>query len=439
MYVSPGKDIPMMSKLKASHLHISYGDEAIVKGVSLEVANGELVAVVGPNGCGKTTLLRSLSRTLKPAKGAIYIDELDIFHFSGRELAREMAVVPQDGEVAFEFTVLETVLMGRSPHLGRFSLEGAHDLDIAREAMAQTSTLHIAERPVNALSGGERQRVIIARALAQQPQVILLDEPTSHLDINFQVEILELIRRLTREKGIAALAVLHDLNLAAHYCDRMILMKDGKIHSSGIPDDVLTAENVREVYGVEVWVKKHPAYGRPYVIFGVSGGTTESSERFARPPRVHVICGGGTGAPVFAKLLKRGYHVTAGVLNQGDTDQDVAESLGIETVIESPFSAITEASLQANMRMIEAADYVVLADIPLGSGNLANLRAVGHALTLGRPVLAMEGRALRDRDFTGGEASALWDEAISSGASVVADLASLVAGLDALAGSEPGD
>jgi iron complex transport system ATP-binding protein len=261
----------MMSRLKASDLHVSYGDEPIVKGVSLEVANGELVAVVGPNGCGKTTLLRSLSRTLKPAKGAVYLDEREIFHFSGRELAREMAVVPQDGDVAFEFTVLETVLMGRSPHLGRFSIEGSHDLDIAREAMAQTSTLHIAERPVNHLSGGERQRVIIARALAQQPQVILLDEPTSHLDINFQVEVLELIKRLTREKGIAALAVLHDLNLAAHYCDRMILMKDGKIHCAGEPEDVLTADNVRQVYGVEVWIRNHPVSGQPYIIYGVNG------------------------------------------------------------------------------------------------------------------------------------------------------------------------
>jgi iron complex transport system ATP-binding protein len=424
------------TKLKASDIHVSYGDEPIVKGVSFEVANGELVAVVGPNGCGKTTLLRSLSRTLKPSKGAVYLDEREILRLSGRELAREMAVVPQDGEVAFEFTALETVLMGRSPHLGRFSLEGAHDLDIAKEAMVQTSTLHIANRPVNTLSGGERQRVIIARALAQEPQVILLDEPTSHLDINFQVEILDLIRRLTREKGIAALAVLHDLNLAAHYCDRMILMKNGKVHCAGTPDDVLTAENVRQVYGVEVWVKKHPAYGRPYVIFGVSAEAADTSEKLVTAPRVHVICGGGTGAPVFAKLLKRGYYVTAGVLNQGDTDQDVAESLGIETVAEAPFSPITEASLQANVRMIEAAEYVALADIPLGSGNLANLRAALHALKSGKPLFVLQGRDLKDRDFTGGEAAALWEDVISSGALVVTDLAALAAQLDALASSE---
>lgn len=428
----------MTIKLKASDIHVSYGTEPIVKGVSFEVQVGELVAVVGPNGCGKTTLLRSLSRTLRPTSGAVYLDEREIFRLSTRQLAREMAVVPQDSEAGIEFTALETVLMGRSPHLGRFSLESDSDMEIAREAMEQTATLEIADRPVVTLSGGERQRVIIARALAQQPQIILLDEPTSHLDINFQVEILELVRRLTREKEIAALAVLHDLNLAAHYCDRMILLRDGKIHASGRPEDVLTADNVREVYGAEVWVRKHPAYGKPYVIFGVNAAVTtdEESQRLTAAPRVHVICGGGTGAPVFAKLLRRGYVMTAGVLNLGDTDQDVAESLGIETVTEPPFSAITEKSLQAGLKMIESADCVVLTAVPFGKSNLPNLQAALQATKAGKPVFVLNGGDGNSRDFTGGEAAAMLEELISAGAVAVADLASLGAHLDALASSE---
>ncbi|MDO8682269.1 MAG: heme ABC transporter ATP-binding protein [Armatimonadota bacterium] len=260
----------MTTKLKVNDVEVSYGDTKVVRGVTFEIGKGDFVAVVGPNGSGKTTLLRAMSRALKPSKGAVYLDEREIFHFHGRTLAQQMAVVPQDSEAAFEFTALEIVLMGRSPHLGRFALEGAHDLEIAREAMSKTRTLYLAERPVTTLSGGERQRVIIARALAQQPEIILLDEPTSHLDINFQVEILEMIHRLAREKQIAALAVLHDLNLAAQYCDRMILLKDGLIHSMGEPEEVLTPDNIREVYGVEVWIQKHPVSAKPYVIYGVT-------------------------------------------------------------------------------------------------------------------------------------------------------------------------
>ncbi|MDO8586535.1 MAG: heme ABC transporter ATP-binding protein [Armatimonadota bacterium] len=421
----------MSAKLKISDLEVSYGLEPVVRGVSFDLKNGELVAVVGPNGSGKTTLLRALSRTIKPSKGAVYLDERDIFRFSSRELAREMAVVPQDSEVGFEFTALEIVLMGRSPHLGRFSLEGERDLEIAREAMEQTATLDIADRAVNTLSGGERQRVIIARALAQQPRVILLDEPTSHLDINFQVEILELIRRLVREKQIAALAVLHDLNLAAHYCDWMILLKDGRVHAAGEPEDVLTADNVRQVYGVEVWVRKHPAYGRPYIISGVSAPVAGNGDKQIETPlRVHIICGGGAGAPVLARLLKRGYTVTAGVLNQGDTDQDVAESLGIETVTEAPFSPITDQSVQDSMKLAEAADCVVLTGVPFGSGNLPNLRVALEAAKGGKTVYVMDDANRAARDFTGGEAAAMIEDIVSSGAVVIDGLGALLTSLD---------
>ena len=429
----------MTTKLKVSDIEVSYGDMPIVRGVSFEVAAGDFVAIVGPNGSGKTTLLRALSRALRPAKGAVYLDEREVYGLSSRALAREMAVVPQETNIAFEFTALEVVLMGRSPHLGRFSIEGPRDLEIAREAMTQTDTLHIANRPINELSGGERQRVIIARALAQQPEVILLDEPTSHLDINYQVEVLELVRRLSREKQITVLAVLHDLNLSAQYCDWMMMLRDGEIYAAGKPQDALTADNVRAVYGADVWVRKHPATGRPYVISGVSGlpAGGKAARRFETGLRVHVICGGGTGAPVFAKLLRRGYRVTAGVLNLGDTDYDVAESLGVDTVTEPPFSPISEESLRSNLKLVEAADCVVLTDVPFGKGNLPNLEAAISALKAGKPVIVMDGKDRSGRDFTDGQATRLLEEIAAGGATVVGDLNALAAELEKMTAAEP--
>ena len=422
----------MTTKLKVSDIEVSYGDMPVVKGVSFEVAAGDFVAIVGPNGSGKTTLLRALSRALRPAKGAVYLDEREVYGLSSRELAREMAIVPQETNIAFEFTALEVVLMGRSPHLGRFSIEGPRDLEIATEAMAQTDTLHIADRPINALSGGERQRVIIARALAQQPDIILLDEPTSHLDINYQVEVLELVRRLSREKGITVLAVLHDLNLAAQYCDWMMMLRDGEIYAVGKPEDALTVDNVHAVYGADVWVRKHPATHRPYVISGVSGLSArgKAARSFETGLKVHVICGGGTGAPVFAKLLRRGYKVTAGVLNLGDTDQDVAESLGVETVTEPPFSPISEESLMSNLKMVEAADCVVLTDVPFGKANLPNLEAALTALKAGKQVIIMGDMDRGGRDFTGGEAARLLDEIAACGAISAGDVNAVAAELE---------
>lgn len=234
--------------------------------VNLEIAGGEFVGIIGPNGSGKTTLLRAVSKVLKPSSGKVFIGGKNLFEISSRELACEVGVVPQETAPAFDFTVREIVLMGRSPHLKRLQIESTEDFTIVEESMRQTGTLELADRQFAALSGGERQRVVVARALAQQPNVILLDEPTSHLDLNYQFEILGLIRRLNKERGITVIAVLHDLNLAAQYCDRLVMISNGKIQSVGSPEAVLSAENVKKVYGVDVLVQKHPTSGRPYLI-----------------------------------------------------------------------------------------------------------------------------------------------------------------------------
>jgi len=256
----------MKSTLAAVDIAAGYDGLEVLKGVSVEGRAGELVGIIGPNGSGKTTLLRTMTRTLRPSAGSVTLNGFDIYAMHARDFARKVAVVPQETLIPFDFTVMEVVLMGRSPWLGRFDLEGPCDLDAAQEALRLTGMDHLGSRPINALSGGERQRVILARALAQGPEVLLLDEPTSHLDIAFQFEMMESVRCLCRERGLAALAVLHDLNLASHYCDSMVLISGGCVEATGSPAEVITPENITRVYGVSVLVNEHPTTHKPYVL-----------------------------------------------------------------------------------------------------------------------------------------------------------------------------
>ncbi len=309
------KSILLAAKIDVDNLVAGYNGTAVMNGVSLEVAGSDFVGIIGPNGSGKTTLLRAVSRVLRPRSGCVRMDGTDIYSIPAREFARRVAVVPQDTMVAFDFSVLEIALMGRSPRLARFALESPTDVAVAMDALARTGTDHLKDRLVTALSGGERQRVMIARALAQEPDVILLDEATSHLDISYQFEIMDLVKSLNRESGLTVMAVLHDLNLAGHYCDKLALIGGGLVQAVGGPEEVITSENIRRVYGAEVWVRRYPTTHRPYVIAGVKRWSTALPDAFENRPSVHVIGGGGTGAPIIAKLLRRGYLVTCGVLS----------------------------------------------------------------------------------------------------------------------------
>lgn len=416
----------MKTKMRVDNLFAGYSGESILQGVSLDLADGDFVSIIGPNGSGKTTLLRSMSRALQPQSGCIELDGHNIYSIPAREFARRVAVVPQDTLIAFDFSVLEITLMGRSPRLGRFAVESSTDVDIAVEALKLTGTSHLKDRPITALSGGERQRVLVARALAQQPEVILLDEPTSHLDISFQFEIMDLVKSLNREKGLTVLAVLHDLNLASQYCDRLIMVGDGKVQADGSSEQVITADNIRRVYGAEVWVRRHPTTHRPYVISGVRKKSDSDIQKFDEQPHVHVIGGGGTAAPILARLIRRGYKVTCGVLNTGDADQEVADALDIPHVPQPIFAHITPESQQQHLEIMGSADVVVLTDVPVGNGNLANIEAVVAACKSGKPVIALKPDLISSRDFTEGKAAGLIKELMSMGAHSAASVDELL-------------
>jgi iron complex transport system ATP-binding protein len=226
--------------------------------VTMNVAPGSFVGLLGPNGCGKTTLLRLLSGVLRPERGSVVLDGRPVGGMARRQVARRIAVVPQETHPAFDFTCLEMVLMGRHPHLGAFQLEGPGDVAIAQRCLAATGTGHLAHRPYTTLSGGEKQRVIIAGALAQEARILLLDEPTASLDLGFQLELASLFRRLNHQHGVAMVLATHDLNLAASVCGTLVLMRNGRVYAQGSTPEVLTATAVRDVYGVEADVLVHP-------------------------------------------------------------------------------------------------------------------------------------------------------------------------------------
>lgn len=244
------------------------GVEAVkaLREVSVSVDRGSFTGLIGPNGCGKTTLLKLLAGVLLPDSGTVSLDGRPLASMSRRHVARRLAVVPQETHPAFEYSVLEMALMGRHPHLGAFQLEGPADIAIAHESLTATGTSHLAERSYMSLSGGEKQRVVIASALTQAPEVLLLDEPTASLDLGYQLEVGLLLRRLNRERSATMVMATHDLNLAASLCDTLVLMRNGRVLASGNTSEVLTSAMVRQLYDVEADVRVHERAGHLTVV-----------------------------------------------------------------------------------------------------------------------------------------------------------------------------
>lgn len=241
--------------LKISSVEFYYDAVKVLSEISFEAESGEFIGLVGPNGSGKTTLLKIICGLLRPRRGAVYLDFRKVSEMSPRELAKEVAAVHQSVGIDFNFTVFDIVMMGRHPHLGRLSFEKEVDEERVKLWMKLTNTLHLADRLITEISGGERQRVLIARALAQEPKVLLLDEPTANLDICYQIEIMNLLRNLTKNLGLTIICAIHDLNLAVKYSDKVILLNQGKIEKIGKPREVLTEESIKKVFGVRVKVR----------------------------------------------------------------------------------------------------------------------------------------------------------------------------------------
>lgn len=398
-------------KVEIQGLSFSFERKKVLKDISLSIGGGEFLGLMGPNGSGKTTLLRCMMNYLKPEQGAVLVDAKPIHTMSDKDLAQLFAVVPQISQIEFSFTAYEMVMMGRIPHAkSRLSSETKADAMAVRNAMERTNTWQFADRQYASLSGGERQRVIIARALAQHPTILLLDEPTVYLDITGQLEIMDLLRELNRE-GLTIVAVMHDINLASRYCGRIALLHDGRLESQGTPEEVFTPDNIVRIYDVDVIVRKDPLTNSVSVI-----PRTATIVSAMHGTRVHVLCGGGTGGAIIIGLRDAGYAPSAGVINVLDSDFELSEDIHIPVVTEVPFAQISDETHRQNLQRVDEAAAIVVTDFPVGPGNLKNLEAAVAALGKGKPVFIMNIETVEKRDFVGGKAKLLIDDLISRGA-----------------------
>jgi iron complex transport system ATP-binding protein len=416
--------------IKLQGVGLDYGARVVLEDISFQGRKGEFLGIIGPNGSGKTTLLKAISRIIPPSQGAILLDDRALEDFPSLELSQIVAVVPQAAEPRFDFTVREVILMGRYPHLGRFGSEKAEDRKICRNAMEITGITHLADRSVRAISGGELQRVIIARALAQQPRLLLLDEPTAHLDLGQQMGILQTMKEMSRE--IAVIGVFHDLNYAAHFCDRLILLHNHRILAIGDPASVLTEDSIKIAFGIEVMVRKNPFTGRPsispvYTSSGVKGSCG----------RVHVICGGGEGSDLLQTLHAEGYRVTAGVLSVNDSDYSTARVLGVPCISEPPFSPVSERSMGELALWLEDSRVIVLTRGLWGAGNIGNLRVLEPVNLHDMVILDYHSGESKEWDYTGGEAAAILKRLEANGAVVVRDVRSAMTAVAGLIEGKP--
>jgi iron complex transport system ATP-binding protein len=392
-----------------------YRDRPVLEHVTLTVPVGQMLALLGPNGAGKSTLLRVWTGLHAPRAGTVELFGRDLRQISPAERARLVAVVPQEVTTPMSFTVAELVALGRR----QWAQLDAHDRQVVEAALAYTDTLELRDRFYSELSGGEKQRAILALALAQEPQLLLLDEPTAHLDINHRLEVLQLLERLNRERGLTVVMTSHDLNLAAEFFPQLALLDRGRLVATGTAREVLREDRLADVYRCQLTVRADP-----------SGSVIVLPSRAAPAPtgqRAHVIGGGGSAGEILRRLCLAGWRVSAGALNQGDSDAVAATALGLEVALEKPFSPLSPDALAQAGKLAASADVVIVTEVPFGAGNVRNLEVARQA---GKPVW-INTRQLAARDFTPGhEAQTLVRALLDAGATPWEHVGDLLARLE---------
>jgi len=437
--------------LEVNGVSFGYEHVPLLYDVQLQVRKGEMVGLLGPNGSGKTTLLRLVSGVLLPQQGKIVLDGRNLRDWGRRGIARNIAVVPQELYVPFAFTVEQMVSLGRTPYINWLGSRSNKDDNIVQDAMSATDVIPLARRIFNELSGGERQRVMVAMALAQQPKLLLLDEPTAHLDIKYQIEMLELVQRLNRERDVTVIAALHDLNLAARYFPRLVLFQRGIVADAG-PAQVLEPHLLKRVYGIDVQVgilrgAEHLSVLPPGV------GELEDKSEQEPQSKVFVMAGGGSGERLMRALADAHIPFIAGALNIGDSDHTLALRLSNEVITEQPYSPISPETLEHIHTSLSHTKLLIMCPMPVGPGNLALLQEAYTAACYGIevlllvPVLATISNnnekqlvidntctsdelllksGIANRDYTNGEGTKLVRDLLQAGATVVQSVAEAV-------------
>ena len=355
--------------LNFSHVASGYGEREVLKDVNLTIEEGDFVGLIGSNGTGKSTLLKTISGLIPLKKGSIRICGRESSSLKNRERAQMVAVVPQSFNVDYDFFVEDIVMMGRNPYLSLRKKESQKDFEIVKAAMEATNTEVFRGRYYNQLSGGERQRVILARAIAQQPRMILLDEPTSALDIHYAIEVMELIQRLNEEEKMTVVAVLHDINMASRFCKRITMLRGGEVVADGTPEEVVNRVNMEALYNMKLLIKENALFHKPEIV----PIRVLKEKQATHPYRIHVICGGDGASQLLEELDERGHKLSVGVVNIGSDDWDTAKGLELPMVETKPFTAVTPEDQKKNLEMMKEADIVLVADVPFGKQNIENL------------------------------------------------------------------
>ena len=351
-------------------LDAGYKDRNVLRQIQLCVDEQMFIGILGPNGSGKSTFLQVLARSLKPSSGSILLNGDTLDEIPYREFGKSVGYVPQENSIPFSYTVRDIVMMGRNPHIPRFRPPGDEDEKAVFDALKQTGVLEFADRSITSLSGGERQRVLIARALAQDAELLLLDEPFAHIDLRHQYSLISLIQKSVKRKK-AVIGVFHDINLAAAYCDHLLLLHDGRIHAFGTPQEILNEKNMREVFMISPLISANPVTGVPCV-FIMDEMRTEKANR----QMIVLISGAGSGACLMTVLKRSGYLVRCGVLSEQDSDFLVAKNLGLEVISEKPFSRISLEHEEELADLISKADRVIVTSMPVSWGNYPNLKVL---------------------------------------------------------------
>ncbi len=418
MNPSPKTGPPPLEFLGVS---VELGGRPVLHDISFSVRPGEILALVGPNGSGKTTLLRTALGLQRSVSGRVNNRGERVDRMPPLERARRMAWLPQSEAPADNLTVRDYVALGRYPHVGSLGTECPEDATAVHRALKDAGLEPFAERGVLTLSGGERQRVLFARALAQEAPLLLLDEPTTHLDVSYQFQMMEHLTTFARgSRERAVVLSLHDLNLACRYADRVLWLSSGRCVALGTPQETTTEERIYRVFGIDAGV--HTSAGQVVVFPRRPPALTPAPIQGGR--RVHVICGGGSGGPILQGLVDRGHEVSAGALNILDSDQILCERLHIPGPLESPFSILSEATRATHRDYLSRAEVIVVAPLVVGPGNLANLEDVRPYVSE-RPTFLVGGLPGTTRDYTEGRAAKEYRTLQEAGAKEVPDVQTL--------------
>lgn len=405
----------MSRYLLVENLGFRYDTVKVLRNVNFALEKGAFMGIIGPNGSGKSTLLYLLAGILPLQEGQIVLSGQDLRRYSRVEWARKVAIVFQEIPPRINLSCLEVVMMGRFPHLRKWRRESEDDERAVQWAMEVTHTWLFAERNFSELSGGEKQRVMIARALAQEPELLLLDEPTSHLDVLHQLEVMRILLHL-REQGITVLGVFHDVNAVAQFCHEVLLLKRGSVLEFGPVERVMTREKITELLGVEFLESTHPVSLRPFFM------PLEIRKKEPKGIQVHLICGGGQGVPFMKRLLEEGFSLSVGIVNRLDSDEEFAIRCRIPVVQEAPFSSFARETLQKAQELARNAHFVLVVPTYWGQGNLLNLELAHTLLKEGKRVFLFKAGFDSRFDYTGGEAIAQLVALQKHGAQVVEDV-----------------